>query len=75
MKCTTCHDPHESLAQTPASYDSKCLSCHAGDHAMASGCKVAASQCSSCHMPFEGGFMTHSEFADHWIRIVAEKKP
>ncbi len=75
LKCTTCHDPHESLVQTPASYDSKCLSCHGGDHAMASGCKVAASRCSSCHMPFEGGFMTHSEFADHWIRIVAEKKP
>lgn len=72
LKCTTCHDPHESLVQTAASYDSKCLSCHGGDHAMASGCKVAASRCSSCHMPFEGGFMTHSEFADHWIRIVAE---
>ncbi|MCY3759419.1 MAG: multiheme c-type cytochrome [Acidobacteria bacterium] len=75
LKCTTCHDPHESLVQTPASYDSKCLSCHGGDHAMASGCKVAASECSSCHMPFVEGFMTHSEFADHWIRIVAEKKP
>ncbi|MDE2965516.1 MAG: multiheme c-type cytochrome, partial [Acidobacteriota bacterium] len=75
LKCTTCHDPHESLVQTPAAYDSKCLSCHGGDHAMASGCKVAASQCSSCHMPFVEGFMTHSEFADHWIRIVADKKP
>lgn len=75
LKCTTCHDPHQSLVQTAASYDSKCLSCHGGDQAMASGCKVAASQCSSCHMPFEEGFMTHSEFADHWIRIVSEKKP
>ena len=75
LKCTTCHNPHESLVQTAISYDSKCLACHGGDHAMAPGCTVATSQCSSCHMPFEEGFMTHSEFADHWIRIVAEKKP
>ena len=75
LKCTTCHDPHESLVQTPKAYDSKCLSCHGGDHGTASACKVAASECSSCHMPFVEGFMTHSEFADHWIRIVAEKNP
>lgn len=75
LKCTTCHDPHASLVQTPAAYDPKCLSCHGSDHGAASSCKVAASECSSCHMPFVEGFMTHSEFADHWIRIVAEKKP
>lgn len=75
LKCTTCHDPHESLVQTATAYDSKCLACHKGEHAMAPGCKVATSKCSSCHMPFEEGFMTHSEFADHWIRIVTEKKP
>ncbi len=75
LKCTTCHNPHEKLAQSAESYDPKCLACHGGENSMGSSCSVANRECSSCHMPFEEGFMTHSEFADHWIRIVAKTEP
>jgi hypothetical protein len=28
LTCIACHNPHEQLNQSPASYDSKCLTCH-----------------------------------------------
>jgi hypothetical protein len=30
LTCTACHNPHEQLNTTAASYDSKCLTCHSG---------------------------------------------
>ena len=67
LKCTTCHDPHENLA---ASFDRNCLSCHGSQAGFAVACPQSNNDCVSCHMPQETGFMTHSAFADHWIRVV-----
>ena len=67
LKCTTCHDPHENLA---ASFDRNCLSCHGSQAEFAVPCPQSNNDCVSCHMPRETGFMTHSAFADHWIRVV-----
>ena len=68
LKCTTCHNVHENL---PLSFDQNCLSCHSGKDSLASPCPQSTNDCVRCHMPQETGFMTHSEFADHWIRIVS----
>ena len=67
LKCTTCHDPHENLA---ASFDGNCLSCHGSQAEFAVPCPQSSNDCVRCHMPRETGFMTHSAFADHWIRVV-----
>lgn len=67
LKCTTCHDPHENLA---GSFDRNCLSCHGRQTDFAVPCPQSNNDCVSCHMPQETGFMTHSAFADHWIRVV-----
>ena len=67
LKCTTCHDPHENLA---ASFDRNCLSCHGRQADFAVPCPQSNNDCVRCHMPQETGFMTHSAFADHWIRVV-----
>ena len=67
LKCTTCHDPHENLA---SSFDQNCLSCHGSNARFAIPCPQSDNDCVRCHMPEETGFMTHSAFADHWIRVV-----
>lgn len=72
LKCTTCHDPHENLPQSMSSYDPKCQTCHAGKNALGSPCPVSQKDCVSCHMPREP-LMTHSDFADHWIRKIRSR--
>ena len=67
LKCTTCHDPHENLA---SSFDQNCLSCHGRNARFAIPCPQSDNDCVRCHMPQETGFMTHSAFADHWIRVL-----
>ena len=69
LKCTTCHDPHENLA---GSFDQNCLSCHGSQARFAIPCPQSDNDCARCHMPRETGFMTHSAFADHWIRVLPE---
>jgi len=71
LKCTTCHNVHNNLQ---VSFDQKCLSCHSGKNALASPCPQSTNDCVRCHMTQETGFMTHSEFADHWIRIVSSSE-
>lgn len=68
LKCTTCHNPHENLPQLARDFDAKCFSCHAGPPRGLRSCPQASRDCIKCHMPRETGFMTHSDFADHWIR-------
>lgn len=68
LKCTTCHNPHENLPQAAGYFDSKCQSCHDGRQGSTRRCPKADRNCIQCHMPRETGFMTHSDFADHWIR-------
>ena len=69
LKCTTCHNPHENLQESPAYYDQKCQSCHAGVASLGGRCPVSGKDCVSCHMP-RVPLMKHSDFADHWIRKV-----
>lgn len=47
MTCTTCHDPHKSLApvERAAHYRQVCQGCHEGEHAS------QPADCVSCHMP------------------------
>jgi hypothetical protein len=76
ISCLACHNPHQPLNHNVAYYDAKCLACHAENKstlAAATGaktCPVAKSDCTSCHMPkvdLPGG---HSQFTDHYIRVV-----
>jgi Cytochrome c554 and c-prime len=76
LSCVACHDPHVPLVRDETSYDTKCLACHVtgsakttGDHP-AAACRVSTKNCVSCHMPKYEVPGTHSEFIDHWIRIV-----
>lgn len=74
ISCIACHNPHQSLNQSVAYYDSKCLACHSdtktANAVSAKSCPVAKSNCTSCHMPkveLPGG---HAQFTDHFIRVV-----
>ena len=82
ISCVACHNPHESLKQDAAFYDSKCLACHSvkGKPAKAESkgtCPVADKDCTSCHMPKIEVKAAHFNFTDHYIRIVkpGEKFP
>lgn len=88
ISCTSCHDPHEQPEHNAAFYDPKCLACH-GDARpktlrtglkeaalpMFKQCPVAKANCVTCHMPkvnLPGG---HSQFTDHFIRVVHPGDP
>jgi Cytochrome c554 and c-prime len=82
LTCTACHNPHEPLVRSASSYDQKCLSCHSSrqDAKQASAghppvgspsvCPKATTKCVSCHMPKYNLPEMHSQFTDHFIRIV-----
>jgi len=89
ITCVGCHDPHQSLAQDPKTYDAKCLQCHlaAGAGAEAekndrnnkddhrTACPIGVKLCVTCHMPrFKNPFL-HTTFTDHWIRIASSEAP
>jgi Flp pilus assembly protein TadD len=72
MVCTSCHDPHKSSFDQPASWwDGKCATCHA-DKACTETAEARAAQgghCVSCHMrrgpPTSPTLVT---VTDHWIQ-------
>jgi hypothetical protein len=81
IRCTACHDPHESRKLETAFYDEKCLACHVtarGKRPQAAGlpsadvkpCPVGVKNCSSCHMPKIEVPGSHAKFTDHRIRVV-----
>jgi hypothetical protein len=73
LTCVACHDPHEPLNRTAASYDKHCLACHSAGTAAAHAGKVcprSKEQCVSCHMPRVAVASMHGEFTDHFIRVV-----
>ena len=71
ISCLACHNPHQEINRTDASYDSKCLACHtSGGKPSAKICKVAKQNCVSCHMPKLELPDSHHKFTDHQIRIV-----
>jgi predicted CXXCH cytochrome family protein len=73
MKCTTCHNPHTTIAQSQTSdFVRICIDCHdetKNDHEICSVSKTIG--CIECHMPIiemdEG-----LKFHDHWIRVLKE---
>ncbi len=76
LTCTSCHDPHKPLRRDAATYDSACLRCHVGMGEQATpdrpvrACKVSRNNCVTCHMPQYELPGAHSQFTDHFIRIV-----
>jgi hypothetical protein len=70
LKCTRCHDPHSNVSEQRAQRDRACVNCHDGRSQKVKVCPVETSNCVSCHMPKQR-VMIHSEFTDHWIRVVA----
>ncbi|MCO8122295.1 cytochrome C [Stieleria sp. TO1_6] len=71
LKCTTCHNPHQSIeATTTTDHEQNCVKCHLPDSASHVACPVSPQTgCIDCHMPalkIEG---LHTPFHDHWIRV------
>jgi tetratricopeptide repeat protein/cytochrome c554/c'-like protein len=65
LSCVTCHDPHEPLKKTAASYDARCAACHAK---VAHKTAVESRSCVSCHMPQVSTSAT-LRFTNHWIGV------
>jgi hypothetical protein len=76
ITCFACHDPHQRLVTSAASYDPVCLRCHVLLSAKetpdypGAACPVADANCVTCHMPKYEPPGFHSSFTDHWIRVV-----
>ena len=73
MKCSTCHDPHQSVhGISQSDHEKSCIQCHDTSDSSHTICPVSSeSNCIKCHMPTvpqEQGI----EFHDHWIRIHKE---
>ncbi len=69
VKCTVCHDPHSDVPRERATMDAPCQSCHSAQRKSAAICPKSTRDCASCHMP-KARVLHHTEFADHWIRVV-----
>jgi tetratricopeptide (TPR) repeat protein len=65
LSCLTCHDSHQPLKTTAASYDARCLSCHPK---AAHTVQIASRSCVSCHMP-QVATSANLKFTNHWIAI------
>jgi len=72
LVCTSCHDPHKSSFEQPASWwDAKCNACHA-DHPCTETAAARATQndhCAACHMRTgPPSSPTLVAITDHWIQ-------
>ena len=78
MTCTTCHDPHQSVAELGVDhFNTTCQGCHTpsdgdvvcsrpGVHAPS---EAMTGDCVSCHLQKSGtSDIPHVTFTDHWIR-------
>ncbi|MEO8550249.1 MAG: hypothetical protein ABI678_09750 [Kofleriaceae bacterium] len=70
MTCTTCHDPHKSSLEQPASYwDGKCLQCHERAACTDPHRDDPGNHCTTCHM--RAGATSNVPLVsvtDHWIQ-------
>lgn len=78
LTCTTCHDPHKSIAVTDSmAYVKQCQSCHTPGKIVCGAPEelqmLESGNCISCHMP-KGGTadIPHVQFTDHKIRVVKD---
>ncbi|MEO0469186.1 MAG: RecX family transcriptional regulator, partial [Bacteroidota bacterium] len=73
LTCTSCHNPHKSIAITDSTvYIRQCQSCHRPEKEVLCAEPVGMEgNCISCHMP-QGGTsdIPHVRFHDHFIRVV-----
>lgn len=79
LTCTTCHDPHKSIAITDSMvYVRQCQQCHKPGETMVCAAPgeqqaVANGNCITCHMPRGGtSDIPHVTFTDHRIRVVRD---
>ena len=73
LSCTTCHNPHLSVTQTPKEqFNQACVSCHLDTkHETPVG-----TECVSCHMPKSGSSdIPHVSVTDHKIAIPTAVSP
>lgn len=80
LTCTTCHDPHQSLAPAEAVtwYRNRCLDCH-GEESCGVEKPIRLVQqsddnCVACHMPRVSTDIPHFAFTHHRIGIHAEEQ-
>ena len=65
LSCLTCHNPHEPLKKTAASYDARCAACHGK---VSHKAVTVSRSCVSCHMP-QVSTSPALHFTNHWIGI------
>lgn len=77
LTCTTCHNPHKSVAKTdPQVFVKQCQACHQTGQQPLCAAPPEAQQsmqgnCISCHMPYRGtSDIPHVSFHDHYIRVM-----
>jgi predicted CXXCH cytochrome family protein len=76
MSCTSCHDPHQSVApeNRVVFYRAKCIACHG--QAFAAKHHSKQQDCASCHMPAAlSSDVAHTEVTDHRILRNPPSKP
>lgn len=80
LTCTTCHNPHVSVAETGVqTFNNACISCHGADQGE-HGCTrifkhLDDNNCVGCHMPQSGSIdIPHVTVHDHHIKVPTEKK-
>lgn len=79
MTCTTCHDPHTSMARGTVPdaeriryYRDRCLACHTGAK-FAKAHHPEQPDCASCHMPRrQSEDIAHEQVTDHRIQRPAD---
>ena len=72
LKCTTCHNPHETISQTTTlQHEQNCLNCHRdSSESKHVACSVSPQDgCIKCHMPARSLDGLGTSFHDHWIRV------
>ena len=68
LRCSTCHNPHQTVIHESAGYNEKCQNCHSRKRGSNAGCSVSPQgDCVACHMPATEVHPGVS-FHDHWIR-------
>lgn len=69
MTCTTCHDPHRTMAAQDSRGIWQCVQCHDPTQVKQTTCAAGhRDDCLRCHMP-RLQMNSPLSFTDHWIRI------